>query len=305
MVAFAFLAGSASSVNPCGFAMLPAFASFVIGAETAEASLPVGLRLWRAVRLGALVTAAFTVVFAVAGVVITYVSRAFVEALPWLALAVGAVLVVYGIVVATGRGQLALRVPNPVEGRRGGSAVLFGVGYAVASLSCTLPVFLVVVSATLVAGGVGSGVAGFVVYAAGMGTIVFAVAISMALARDGLVRWLRRQGRHLARISGILLALAGGYIVMYWISALSSGGVDGEAGVVRAVGGLSGAASEFIGSTLGRAVVATLAIGVVAAIGAGLASRLSGAHSRQDASEEHDPDPLAAEERLSSGRRGR
>jgi cytochrome c-type biogenesis protein len=302
MLVFAFLAGSASSVNPCGFAMLPAFASFVLGGtEAGPGGSPVGLRLWRAVRLGTLVTAAFVVVFATAGVVITYVSRAFVAALPWLALAVGAVLAVYGIVVAAGRGRLALRLPNPLEGRGGGSAVLFGVGYAIASLSCTLPVFLVVVSATLVAGGLGSGVAGFVVYAFGMGTIVFAVAISMALARDGLVRWLRRQGRHLTRLSGVLLALAGGYIVLYWATALGSGGPAGASGIVGAVGGISAAASAFMSSTLGRVAVGALAVGVAAATTVGVASRLRPGEPGQGASEEPALDALA-QERASADR---
>jgi cytochrome c-type biogenesis protein len=278
LIAFAYLAGNAATVNPCGFAMLPAFASFVIGDTDAEQEpVPVGLRLWRAVRLGATVSVAFIAVFAAAGLVFSYVSRQVVAVVPWLAVAVGAVLLVYGLAVATGRGKLTLRLPNPAEGRGNNrSALLFGVGYAVASLSCTLPVFLTVVAGTLTRG-VASGVGGFVAYGAGMGTIVFAVAISMAIARDGLVGWLRRSSRHLERVSGAVLALAGAYLLLYWGYALGPGRrptLDSSAPApVAFVTRLADTAGQYLDTPLGRGIVALLAAGVLAAIVIGLVAR--------------------------------
>lgn len=273
-LAFAYLAGSASTVNPCGFAMLPAYVSFIVGDADGAAQAPATVRLWRAVRVGLAVTAAFIGVFAVAGFVIAYVSRAIVGVMPWLALAVGVVLVVYGVAILAGRGRVSVQLPNPVEGRGGNrSAVLFGVGFAIASLSCTLPVFTAVVAGSLATRGLASGVVGFAAYGVGMGTIVLAVAISVAFTRDRLVRWLRRQGRHLRWISGAVLALAGAYIVLYWSTALATGGVGQAPGVVKTVSGLAAAASAFLGSGLGRAVVGLLTVGVLAAVVAGLIGR--------------------------------
>src|SRR5438045_2467185 len=50
-----------------------------------------------------------------------------------------------------------------------GSQFLFGVGYAVCSLACTLPIFLVVAGSALAAHGVVGAAAQFVAYALGMG----------------------------------------------------------------------------------------------------------------------------------------
>lgn len=142
LIALAYLAGNAATVNPCGFAMLPAFASFVIGDGAADAApLPLGIRLWRAVRLGTTMSGAFIAVFALTGLVFAYFSTQVVAVIPWLAVVVGVVLLAYGLAVACGRGKRNLRLPNPAEGRGDNrSALLFGVGYAIASLSCTLPV---------------------------------------------------------------------------------------------------------------------------------------------------------------------
>jgi cytochrome c biogenesis protein CcdA len=217
----AFAAGTVATVNPCGFAMLPAFVSYLVGepaageAETREA--PLVVRLWRAVRVGVVVTAAFVGVFAAVGLVFAFLSRAVVEVVPWAALIVGVLLVGWGLVVLAGRARLVLRLPY--LGGGGGersSALLFGVGYAVASLSCTLPVFMAVVAGTFATRGVLASTSGFVAYAAGMGTVVLAVAISVALARHRFVGFLRRQGRHVERGSGAVLAAAGAYLTLYW-----------------------------------------------------------------------------------------
>jgi cytochrome c-type biogenesis protein len=235
-------------------------------------------RLWCAVRLGMTVTVAFIAVFALTGLVFTYISRQIVAVVPWLAVGVGAVLLVYGLAVLWGRGKLNLRLPNPAEGRGGNrSALLLGVGYAIASLSCTLPVFMTVVAGTLVTRGLLSGVSGFVAYGAGMGTIVFAVAISMALARDGLDAWLRRQSRHLERTSGAVLALAGAYLLLYWGYGLGPGRrptLDSSAPApVTFVTRLADTAAQYLDTPLGRTVVAVLALGVIASIVNGAVAR--------------------------------
>lgn len=280
IVTLGFVAGAVATVNPCGFALLPAFASFVLGESGGgqAGSVPVRLRLWRALRLGGVVTVAFVAVFAATGLVFAYISSAVVAVVPWLALAVGVLLAGYGLLVAAGRGRWRMRLPNPAEGRtETTSGFVFGVGYAIASLSCTLPVFLTVVAGTLTTTGLAAGVAGFVAYGAGMGTIVFAVAISMALARDGLVARLRRAGRHLERLAGAVLAAAGGYVVVYWTYGLGAGRqptADSTAPApIRAVTGLADTAGRYLDSPAGQTTVVVLAGLVAAAALAGLLAR--------------------------------
>ena len=107
---------------------------------------------------------------------------------------------------------------------------LFGVGYSIASLSCTLPIFLAVV----VGGGVSAspleGVRTLAAYAAGMGTIVTALAVTAALARSGLAFGICRLLPYVTRLSGALLLVAGVYVVYYWAFFLLPGSTSRESG---------------------------------------------------------------------------
>jgi predicted N-acetyltransferase YhbS len=91
--------------------------------------------------------------------------------------------------------------------------LLFGIGYGVASLGCTLPIFLAVVGA---AASGASTVLVFAVYGAGMALVLTALSVGAALLREGLARGLRRLLPYMSRIAGALLMAAGGYLAYYW-----------------------------------------------------------------------------------------
>ena len=105
--------------------------------------------------------------------------------------------------------------------RRLRSLFAFGVAYAIASLSCTLPVFLTVVSGTVTRSNSVSGLVAFVVYTLGMSLVLLVATLAVATARGALIRHLRRAVRYVGRLSGALLVLAGGYIAYYWGSNLA------------------------------------------------------------------------------------
>ena len=94
---------------------------------------------------------------------------------------------------------------------------LFGVAFAAASLSCTLPIFLSVVGASLVATGFAAAVVGFVSYALGMGLIILALTVSLAVFKGAVVSKLQQALPYVERISAFLLIVAGMYIVYYWL----------------------------------------------------------------------------------------
>ena len=69
--ALAFLSGVVATVNPCGFAMLPAYLSYFLGIEShAAVDEPTQASLRRALLVSASVSAGFLAVFTVLGVVI-------------------------------------------------------------------------------------------------------------------------------------------------------------------------------------------------------------------------------------------
>jgi cytochrome c biogenesis protein CcdA len=241
----AFSAGLVAAVNPCGFALLPAYLSLlVVGDDSPTRSRA----LVRAVTTSAVMTLAFVGVFLVFGLVISPVASSAQRHLPWVTLGLGLALAGAGVWLLLGG-----RVPGlslAVRGtrvRRGFVPVLlYGAGYAAASLTCTVAPFLAVVVSAFRAGSTGSGLLLFVAYAVGMGTVVATAAVAVALARASLVTRMRRTGPFAARVTGGLLVLVGAYVAWYgWWEIRVLGGevtddrvVDTALRVQSAVSGL-------------------------------------------------------------------
>ena len=96
--------------------------------------------------------------------------------------------------------------------------LLFGVSYALASLSCTLPIFLALVSSSLATGGVAFALGQFVVYALGMTFVILVLTLSLALFKGAMVGGMRRLVQYAQPVSAALVLLAGGYIIFYWLT---------------------------------------------------------------------------------------
>ena len=125
--------------------------------------------------------------------------------------------------------------------------VLYGVAYAVASLSCTVAPFLAVTTSTFRAESTAAGLAVFVAYALGMGVVVGVLAVSVALARDGFVNRMRGVMPYVNRVSGALLVLAGTYVAYYGVYELRQASGDiAEDPVVGAATSVQGAVARFI-----------------------------------------------------------
>jgi cytochrome c-type biogenesis protein len=212
--AYAFSLGLLAAVNPCGFAMLPAYLSYFLGLEGDDDA---DRSILRALAVGLTVTAGFVAVFAVIGYVIENVSTEVRDKLPHATIVIGAGLV--ALAIAMLRGYVpTLRLPKFQRGtgsRELGSMFLFGVSYAVASLSCTIATFLGVTTATFDRENVVSGVAVFVVYALGMGSLVVFLTIATALAKTSVARSLRRVLPFVHRVSALLLLASGLYVAYY------------------------------------------------------------------------------------------
>src|SRR5918995_940798 len=93
---FAFAAGMVSSVNPCGFPLLPAYVGIFLGDPGLAPAAPLVRRLARALRIGTLVTVGFVVLFAVFGLLLSLGARLILAWLPWVATSLGS-LVMYGL----------------------------------------------------------------------------------------------------------------------------------------------------------------------------------------------------------------
>jgi cytochrome c biogenesis protein CcdA len=262
----AFTAGLVATVNPCGFAMLPAYLGYFLGiGEERKTVTAVG----HALRTGAVVSSGFLLVFGIAGAVIVAGVRSLTTVLPWIALVVGVGLVGLGIALLGGR-YLTIRLPS-IRGKKdrtNGSLFVFGISYAIASLSCTLPIFLSLVATTFTQTTFLAGFAAFVAYGLGMSMVLIGITVALALGKDTLVRKLRSPAPYINKISGVVMIAAGGFIVWYWATILRSGASALSDNVlVRFVDRLSATITTSIsGNPLTAAVVALAAIVVPIAV---------------------------------------
>ena len=234
-LALAVAAGMAATVNPCGFALLPAYLAAFVGLDGSGGGVP--RAIGRALAVSAVLTAGFVAVFGAFGAVVTPFALRIEQHLPWVTIVIGVGLVGLGVVLLSGR-EISLRIPRLSRGGRDGtlpSMFLFGVSFAVASLSCTIGPFLAVTTATFRAESWLSGMTVFVAYGLGMGVVITILTVSVALAREGAVRRVRSLIPRVNRIAGGLLVVAGVYVAYFgWYEIRVLGGATGDPIVDRA-----------------------------------------------------------------------
>lgn len=251
-ILLAFTAGMVATVNPCGFAMLPAYLSFFLGDERLSASRSETIA--RAMGVATAVSGGFLLVFGVAGALFTFASLSIAKWSQWLTLVIGAGLVVLGIAMLGGF-ELAARLPKLNKGgkeRTSRSMFVFGISYAIASISCTLPIFTGTVTSTFNRSNFLSGLTVFVAYSVGMALVLVALTVSLALAKSAFVGALRRALPYINRVSGVLVILAGLYIAYYsWfeIQVTQYGNLDANAGPVDVVTGWSDSINQWVQET--------------------------------------------------------
>ncbi|WP_304459435.1 cytochrome c biogenesis CcdA family protein [Alicyclobacillus sendaiensis] len=217
-----FVAGIAAAFNPCGVAMLPSYVSYLVGHSASDDT-----SYWRSgVRgavVGAWMTLGFLTVFVSVGLAISAVGEVLYQLVPWLSTGIGVLLVAMGILMLQGRtfeintmkytGNLGSRL------RRGSgwSMFIYGILYAIASLGCALPVFLVLVSQSVIIGRLSEAILHFILYALGMGFVVVTLSVLAMISQAYVRTRLKKILPWVSKVSGMIMIAAGLYILDYWI----------------------------------------------------------------------------------------
>jgi cytochrome c biogenesis protein CcdA len=246
-LAIAFGAGMLATVNPCGFAMLPAYLGYFLGVEGHDRDVQASVG--RSLGVGLSVSGGFLAVFSVVGLAIYHLSASVDRWTPWATIVIGVVLVVLGIAMLRGFEPI-VSLPKLNRGgrqRTGQSMFVFGVSYAVASISCALPLFTGAVAGTFRRENLLSSLAVFVAYALGMTLVLLALTVSMGMARQGMVRRLRRALPYVTRASGGLLVVAGAYLAHYgWYEMRVREGRGSDSEAVDVVTGWSSSIANWV-----------------------------------------------------------
>ncbi|WP_313450913.1 cytochrome c biogenesis CcdA family protein [Brevibacterium casei] len=272
LLALAFAAGMIAPVNPCGLALLPAWITHALGDA---ASSPAPVRFLRSLRAGLAVTIGFAGTLALAGIAVSAGARSLIQAAPALGLAVGVVLVLFGAAMLAGR-SFSLRlpgIPSRVTARPPSTArmVVFGVGYAAASLSCTFGVFLAVVAQAQATASFAGLLLVFAVYAAGSASVLLLVAVTAAAAGTALSRRIASLARYGPRVTAAVLILTGAYLAWYWYPAVTG---DASAfGRTNAVAAVATSVSDWVQGHVGVVTGVSVAAVFVALLLGTLAGR--------------------------------
>jgi cytochrome c biogenesis protein CcdA len=281
LVGLAFAAGLVAALNPCGFAMLPAYLLLVVrGQQSGERSpaFPSGPRgsigaVGRALAATVGMALGFLTVFGLFGVLTISAASTVHRYLPYVTVLIGVVLVALGVWLVSGRDLTAL-TPRPLGMRlaptvRLGSMYGYGISYAIASLSCTIGPFLAVTAAGLRGGSIVVDAAIYLAYVGGLTLVVGVLALAAATASSALADSLRRLLPFINRISGVLLVLVGLYVAYYgfYEVRLLGARVDPQDVVITTAGRLQGLVAGWVyqhGAWPWVVALAALVIGALA-----------------------------------------
>ena len=192
-LALAFGAGMLATVNPCGFAMLPAYLGYFLGADGHDRDVRASVQ--RSLGVGLSVSAGFLAVFSVVGLAIYHLSASVDRWTPWATIVIGVGLVVLGLAML--RGLRARRVaaqaqpgrarphrPVDVRVRR---VLRHRVDLVRAARSSPARWSARSAGRTCCRAS-----AVFVAYSLGMTLVLLALTVSMGMARQSILRWLRQ-----------------------------------------------------------------------------------------------------------------
>ena len=212
MALLGFVIGTGAFFAPCAFVMFPAYVSYYVslGGGGARQAVPLGLSC----------AAGAITFFAMIGAVIAAVGGGVA---PYL---IAAKPIVAVIIVGLGIVQL-LDVQLPRIPRTGISTIVqghsaavtlfaYGFGYGLASTGCTLPLYVSITVIPLTSGFSGSAASAF---ALAIAVLMLATTMLVASARRQLVERLQHAAIRIKKASGVVLILAGLYMLYFYLRA--------------------------------------------------------------------------------------
>jgi cytochrome c-type biogenesis protein len=218
---FAFSAGMVAAFNPCGAAMFPAYVGYQLSGDSNRNNLLVDS--FRAILVGLVTTAGFIIVFGIVGLIVAAGGSVIGQYLPLAGLLVGIIITAFGISLIAFKKKLGFIAASRVnlgQGKGIRNVFLFGVGYAVASVSCALPIFLaavgIVTGKAVTTYSVVETIISSLSYGVGMGVVMIAVAIGAVFFKELVRKILRKVFPLVEPVGNLAMVGAGVYLIYYW-----------------------------------------------------------------------------------------
>lgn len=215
MAVLGFVIGAGAFFAPCAFVMFPAYVSYYVtlGGGGVRQAVPLGLSC----------AAGAITFFAIIGVAIAAVGGGVA---PFL---IGAKPIVAVIIVGLGLAQLfdvrlpripPTGMPKIVQGRSAAVTLFaYGFGYGLASTGCTLPLYVSITVIPLTSGFSGAAASAFAAFALAIAMLMLVTTLLLATARQQVVEVLQRAAIRIKKASGVVLILAGLYMLYFYLRA--------------------------------------------------------------------------------------
>ena len=221
LASLAFSAGLVSFVNPCGFALLPVYITYYFKNEGLEKS-SLARRIFAGLIFGLMVSLGFAAVFSIIGVLVSYIGKGLLRYVGWFDVFIGFLLVVIGIIFLFNLNDkinlnsitnLGEKLKSNKVRNKYFSFFLYGMGFAIASLGCTLPIFLLVVTAAIKGSGFLNGVIIFLIYAAGMSFFMILFSLAVAVSKTVIEKTLKKWMPYIYKLGAVIVIVAGAYLI--------------------------------------------------------------------------------------------
>ena len=225
-MSLSFIRGLVAAVNPCGFILLPTYLMYFLGISggapgTQKASLK------RALKVSAAVSTGFLTVFLIIGFLSVPLRSTISSNSKYVTGFIAVVLIVVGVAMLFGY-KPPFMMPQIDSGKKDQtvkSMFIYGVAYAVASIGCTIGLFLATVFSARPGETFIDSVGNMVAYGAGMALLVSALTVGFAFANTSLLKFLRNSMQYIDRVAAAFVVLSGLYLAwyFYWVD-LDNGG---------------------------------------------------------------------------------
>lgn len=203
----AFAAGLVSFASPCVLPLVPGYVSYVAGLSGSDLEAEATEHRGRVLAGSLLFVLGFAVPFTMIGIAagtLTFLQQSTVAQV-----VMGIVVIVMGLLLASGRLVTEWRVTHELPGRGIAAAPVLGFVFGVGWVPCVGPALgaIFTLAASVSGGATRGGVLAFV-FALGLGLPFVLVAVLFRRAA-GALAWMRRHGRQLQLVGGGLLVLTG------------------------------------------------------------------------------------------------
>ena len=94
---------------------------------------------------------------------------------------------------------------------------LYGLSYGIASISCTLPLFIALISNAINSGGLTNGIKQFISYSLGMTSVILIITLFASFIKNFSFLKKTSLTKFYQYPAGLIITLVGMYLIIYWI----------------------------------------------------------------------------------------